>query len=139
MPFRKKECYNVPVMKYILQFLILFLFILVSNTNAEELVFEYKGRYSNTEIMVDRPATNTGLHWMKKKKKESKLVIREKKRERKQYLCYGSLRSTADAFSGPSSSSRGTYSDCGLVHVKSHTRRLKSGKIVRVKAHWRRK
>lgn len=128
----------------------LIIFLSFGTTFADELVFEYKGRYSDTKIMIDRPATNTGLHWMKKKKKEPKLVIREKKRVRKQYLCYGSLRSTADAFSGSSSSSRrtysdcglssrGTYSDCGLVHVKSHTRRLKSGKTVRVKAHWRRK
>ena len=115
----------------------LIIFISFGTTFADDLMFEYKGRYSDTQIMIDRPATNTGLHWMKKKKKESKPLISKKKWENKQYLCYGSLQSTVNAFSGPSSSRRNCSGDS--VYVKSHTRRLRSGKTVRVRAHRRKR
>ena len=146
-------------------------FLSINTTFANEMVFGYNYCYSDTKIMIDLPATNTGLHWMKKKKKESKPVTSKKKRENRQYLCYGSLRSTAnafqstanafqstaDAFSSQSYSrrkcNRRSYSqgNCDIVSyshgnydrpsvsVKSHTRKLKNGKRVMVKAHRRRR
>ena len=68
--YPRQQPIHYHTMKNLFSVLLFALIGILSNVNAEELVFEYKGRYSNPDIMVDRPATNTGLHWMKKKKTE---------------------------------------------------------------------
>jgi hypothetical protein len=107
--------------------------------DTEGLVFEYTPVVEATKVSdsdCDRPATNEGLHWMKKKSNvQSKVSSAKSKKKNKEYACYGSLKSTADSFG---------YGSCkpasgNKTWVRSHTRVCKSGKVTRVRGHWRKK
>lgn len=107
--------------------------------DTDGLVFEYSPAVSTSKVSendYDRPATNEGLHWMKKKKqKKSKVSSTKSEKKHKDHDCYGSLKSSADAFGY--GSCKPAY--CGKTFVRSHTRVCKSGKVVRVRGHWRKK
>lgn len=108
--------------------------------DCEGLVFEYKGVSSEkvvSENDFDRPATNEGLAWMKKRPKRSKKVTIKRSKTKKRYACYGSLKSSADAFTNGYSGGRGCSS--GRVYVRSHRRVCRSGKVTRVRGHYRRR
>lgn len=107
--------------------------------DTEGLVFEYAPADSAPKVSendYDRPATNEGLHWMNKKNEnKSNKVAKKSKKKSKKYECYGSLKSSADAFGYGSCKP----ANCGKTYVRSHTRVCKSGKVVRVRGHWRKK
>ena len=107
--------------------------------DTEGLVFEYTPVVDAPKVSdsdYDRPATNEGLHWMKKKtKKKQKVSSTKSEKKHKEYACYGSLKSSEDAFG---------YGSCkpsygSKTYVRSHTRVCKSGKVTRVRGHWRKK
>ena len=106
---------------------------------AEDLDFKYtpsiKSKVSDSDY--DRPATNTGLRWMKKKTEEKSYSIKTKKTSKK-YACYGSLKSSADAF-GRGRAKNSGYTCGGKTYVRSHWRTSKNGKTTFVRGHFRRK
>lgn len=125
--------------------LIFFLLVLTSfsygwdDYDTDGLVFEYSPAVSTSKVSkneYDRPATNEGLHWMKKnKQRKSNVSSTKSEKKHKEYTCYGSLKSSADAFGY--GSCKPAY--CGKTFVRSHTRVCKSGKVARVRSYWRKK
>ena len=129
-------------MNKLIAFIISVLFL--NTLQAEELCFEYKGKYNGCDY--DRPATNAGLTWMNKKERAEKKTIKPKKRKRaKRYVT--SFKRSSRAFERSAVALTNGYNgerqtrSCGggYTYVKGHTRRLKSGRTTHVRGHYRRK
>ena len=110
---------------------------------ADELCFEYKGKYSGCDY--DMPATNTGLAWMNKKQQAEEETVKPKKRKRtKRYTT--SFKRSSQAFERSAVALTNDYNGerqtksygSGYTYVSSHTRRLKNGRITHVKGYYRR-